>query len=126
MKVGDYVRFDYYKVSVPIQIARITESHYDEEDDSVCYSTDIGLVIDESNLVKEPSQNPIDLIEVGDFITYKKGNMYIDIPYRVYGTYNEILEETELRIDDEYLKDIEILSIITHEQFESIGYKVGE
>lgn len=126
MKVGDYVRFDYHRISVPIQIARITEVHYDitDEDANVCYSTDVGLVISESNLVKESSTNIIDLIEVGDFITYKKGNMYIDIPYRVYGTYNEILEETELRIDDEYLKDIEILSIVTHEQFERMQYNL--
>ena len=32
MKVGDYVRFDYHRLSTPIQIAKITETHYDSED----------------------------------------------------------------------------------------------
>ena len=35
MKVGDYVRFDYHRVSTPIQIAKITETHYDNEDEEI-------------------------------------------------------------------------------------------
>lgn len=108
MEVGDYVRFDYHRVTVPIQIAKVIESHYDNEDDSICYSTDVGLVIDESNLVKEPSPNIMDLIEVGDYV-----NGYeVTSKDQFLGFGNH----------DWYMTNDEIKSIVTKEQFKSMQY----
>ena len=118
MKVGDYVRFDYHKVSVPIQIAKITETHYDSEDDSNCYSTDIGLVIDESNLVKEPSPEIINLVQVGDYVNGMQVTRicFDEDGERILNLSNCILE----------LMNEDIKSIVTKEQFSSMEYKVGE
>ena len=126
MKVGDYVRFDYHRVSTPIQIAKITETHYDSEDDSICYSTDIGLVIDESNLVKEPSPNIIDLIEVGDYVN---DNLVKHIAYfeGVEEPIKKLIFADEYHlIPTEVCEANEIKSIVTKEQFSSMEYKVGE
>ena len=127
MKVGEYARTK--NCNMPSLIGKIIKEEYMipcNAEHKYIYLIDTknnNVWFEEDNILKS-STNIMDLIEVGDFITYKKGNMYIDIPYRVYGTYNEILEETELRIDDEYLKDIEILSIVTHEQFERMQYNL--
>lgn len=140
MKVGDYVRFDYHRVSTPIQIAKITETHYDNEDDSICYSTDIDLVIDESNLVKEPSPNIIDLIEENDLVRIEYyAPSYEERIIRIFvvdfKNENDIAFENShcnLNIfDNEWSKhDIKlnpvIKGIITHEQIESMEYKVKE
>ena len=125
MKIGDYVRTECGIAKIKNFETKNKEVINLDKDIMIC-NMDCYRNCCTINQVIKSSPNIIDLIEVGDFITYKKGNMYIDIPYRVYGTYNEILEETELRIDDEYLKDIEILSIVTHEQFEAIEYKIGD
>lgn len=137
MNIGDYCR-NKYGIAKVIDIKNNNGIDVLIFDKPICFfvNKETGKIkedklfnqlalIDDIDLSKiKHSPNIIDLIEVGDFITYKKGNMYIDIPYRVYGTYNEILEETELRIDDEYLKDIEILSIVTKEQFEAMKYEI--
>lgn len=127
MKVGDYVRFDYHRISIPIQIAKVIESHYDNEDDSICYSTDVGLVIDESNLVKEPSPNIIDLIEENDFINglrvekNKYGELYTSYVY--YG--GDIGKQCEVYTTwlKEYTEDM-IENIVTKEQFERMQYNL--
>lgn len=77
----------------------------------------------DSSLTKEPSFNPIDLIEVGDYVNgYKvsfKGNDYkpfIQCDYRVQeGTTNhyKFYEET-------------IYSIVTKEQFNTMKYEVSK
>lgn len=133
MKVGDYVRFDYHRITVPIMIAKITEEHSGNEDEGIFYVTDTNLVIDESNLVKPPSPNIIDLIEVGDIITFKDDE---DV-YKVIGRPDKecALEvfylakkydgntEDIMVYPDEMKKYIK--SIVTREQFENMEYKVG-
>jgi len=120
IKVGDYVRFDYHRVSIPIQIAKITEIHYDSENDSVCYSTDVGLVISESNLVTEPSPDIIDLIQKGDFIN---GDQILMVEVSK-------LDGIKRAFNCEYetccYKNETIKSVVTKEQFESMEYKIGE
>ena len=119
MKVGDYVRFDYHRVTVPIQIAKVIESHYDNEDDSICYSTDVGLVIDESNLVKEPSPNIMDLIEKGDYV-----NGFRVECDDLLGEHIVIFESQERKYKRLYLNKIYIKSIVTREQFERMQYNL--
>lgn len=119
MEVGDYVRFDYHRVTVPIQIARITEAHYHitDEDDNVCYSTNVGLVISESNLVKEPSLNIMDLIEKNDYINgLKVIQMYS--PEGKYTIWIKLSDNTFIDNSED------IKSIVTHEQFESMQYNL--
>jgi hypothetical protein len=112
LEVGMYVRFDYHRVTVPIQIGKITEVHYDEDEKYYFYSTDNALVIGEDNLVKEPSHNIIDLIEVGDYVNGWKVLYWTD--------------GTKI-VDDGYATDLnkmDIKSIVTKEQFSAMEYKI--
>lgn len=118
MKVGDYVRFDYHRVSMPIQIARIEYIFYDEEEKYNIYRTDVGAVITNENIIGKPSSNPIDLIEVGDYVNghkviYTIGNIHKRI-YVEYVNMDELLEITSEQIK----------SIVTKEQFKSMEYEV--
>ncbi len=70
------------------------------------------------------SNNIIDLIEAGDYVEYKQSNMYWNIPTRVSGRYNRQQQLTELMVDDTPLKNVEITSIVTKEQFASMEYVV--
>ena len=69
------------------------------------------------NIIKH-SKDIIDLIEVGDIITYtkwgEKTEKVIDVGNKCVGTWRDTIYEDEL------------ISILTHEQYEKICYKVGE
>ena len=96
---------NYYKIDVGREII-----HCDNSRDNYIYSRDgFGL---------KHSKNIIDLIEVGDYVNgyyviddAKKDKKYITIAvnYREYG--------------EEYLKNKEIESVVTKEQFKSIEYR---
>ena len=107
MNIGDYVRTKEY-----IRKIRKIEQEY--------IYCDIG-VFTENEIIKS-SLNIIDILEVGDFITYKHKNMYWNIPTRVYGKSKN--GKTIFMVDDYNLDEIEVLSIVTKEQFESMEYKV--
>ena len=119
LEVGMYVRFDYHRVTVPIQIGKITEVHYEETENDYFYLTDNGLVIGEDNLIKEPSHNIIDLIEVGDYVN---GYKVADIDK---GKYSVFIEEPKDYVW-QCLWNNDIKSIVTKEQFNSMEYKVNE
>lgn len=113
LKEGMYVRFNYHRVTVPIQIAKIKEKYYDEMEKYYYYLTDNGLIISEENIIK-PSENILDLIEVGDYVNglpvvhnAKKngGNIVILINGDAY--------------NEEGIKDI-----VTKEMFNSVKYEV--
>lgn len=112
LKEGMYVRFDWKKQQIPILIGKITEVHYDGDEKYYFYLTDNGLVIGEDNLVKEPSYNIIDLIEVGDYVN---GKLIIQEAYDLFIN-SDFKEEYA-----EYIK-----SIVTREQFESMQYRLGD
>lgn len=105
MKVGDYVRTE------TGQIGKITYF----EGDMVRVDCDKFITYKSNhNEITKISPNIIDLIEVGDIITNQQG---------------EIIVPTGGNIDE--LKDTwkifkNIKSIITHEQIESMEYKVKE
>lgn len=131
LEVGMYVRFKKGKVAYirkllevihnfeTFDVYRIDKEYFDYEE------KDYFDIVYPDEILKS-SYNITDLIEVGDFITFKKNNLYIEYPCRVYGSYNEEIGETELYADNENLKDIEFTSILTHEQFEEYSYKIGE
>ena len=121
LEVGMYVRFNYHRVTVPIQISKIKEKHYEDIERYYYYLTDNGLVISEAQILKA-SHNVIDLIEVGDYVNgYKvsfKGNDYqpfVQCDYPVQeGTTNHY----------RFYKEA-IYSILTKEAFKSMEYRLG-
>ena len=126
LKVGMYVRFDWKKQQLPIIIGKITEVHYDEDEKYYFYLTDNGLVIGEDNLVKEPSYNIIDLIEVGDYVNNSKVIKIEEYNNEKY-VYVEEMEFCNACNEDEnvYYKEEDIKSIVTKEQFSQMEYKVS-
>ena len=88
------------------------------------YITDVsrehGLKITDDYIIGEPSYNPIDLIEVGDYVNGK----------RVYNiSIVDGLKYLDVEVED-YLSDMpfinadQITSIVTKEQFNSMKYEV--
>ena len=69
---------------------------------------------------KEPSNNIIDLIEVGDVIIYKHPAFEKKYVERI-----DSKECLELRKKFFKEKSLKLLTVISKEQFESIGYKVN-
>ena len=121
MKVGDYVRTKDGLIRKIVEIDKLIYIDKDYISDEPEYHN--SLI--EEDVIKT-SPNIIDLIEVGDFITYKQGNIYWNIPERVSGRYNRQNEQTNLIANGTPLEHLEILTIVTKEQFESMEYKVGE
>ncbi len=66
--------------------------------------------------IKKASFNIIDLIEDGDYIN---GRLY-------YKERNEIWDEELGWMMFDEIEESQIKSIVTHEQFESMSYKIGE
>ena len=132
MKVGEYCRTDRGNIFQLKEIRILQEDgiwfkSVIKEDEAIKTTPSYdGLYYTESETIIKSSPNIIDLIEVGDFITYEKDNIYINIPTSVNGVFDETTLTIVKMVDNEYLKDVNIKSIITHEQMESIKYKLGE
>lgn len=121
LKVGMYVRFDYHRVTVPIQIAKIKEKYYDKMEKYYYYLTDNGLIVSEENIIKA-SEDIIDLIEVGDYVNGLRINSITEVDKN-----NDVRLVWHLNTygdDDISFSNEEIKSIVTKEQFESIKYEV--
>ena len=128
LEVGMYVRFNYHRVTVPIQISKIKEKHYEDIERYHYYLTDNGLVISEAQILKA-SHNIIDLIEVGDYVN---GSKVVDISIigkdKEKWVWVEQMEDTDNKYGDDYVgyNNEQIKSIVTKEQFESMSYRIGE
>lgn len=114
LKIGNYIRTTSGKIRKIISL-------YDTGDVFV----ETHSCIKQENIISS-SNNIIDLIEIGDFIEYKQSNMYWNIPTRVTGRYNRQQELTEFMVGEIPLKNVEITSIVTREQFEKMSYVVGD
>lgn len=118
LEVGMYVRFNYHRVTVPIQISKIKEKHYEDIERYYYYLTDNELVISEAQILKA-SFDIIDLIEVGDVIT----------TINLCGEVTKIDKENNkiytTCYDGEYCHKEDIKSVITHEQIEQMEYRIG-
>lgn len=121
LEVGMYVR----TVKGIAKIIKIF-ANGDEPYDNVKYETDRYLdiyfdsqYVSEEDILKEPSFNIIDLIEVGDYVNGKKVIDKWEEP-DWYGYF--------IKLDgEEIIPTIRnIKSVITHEQMEQMAYKVGE
>ena len=113
MKVGDYVRFK--TLSREIKIGRVIEIIAPDKNSmkKYCvYDLDNNEATVDDYIIKS-SPNIIDLIEVGD---------YVNGSY-VLGVYQE---PKYLITDDCSLYEEDIKSIVTHEQFSQMEYRIGE
>lgn len=110
MEKGDYVRTKDYGIHKITKFEVYDYIEYIVDDNDMFYTK-----IDKTNIIKS-SPNIIDLIEVGDYVN---GVMVTEIkdgkPFKE--DYND--PYYSYYFDDIY-------SIITHEQFESMEYKVEE
>ena len=117
LEVGMYVRFNYHRVTVPIQISKIKEKHYEDIERYYYYLTDNGLVISEAQILKA-SHNIIELIEVGDYVN---GRKVYQVGYNFQDEY--VLKMSESNYED-FIYPNEIKSIVTKEMFANAEYRV--
>ena len=131
MKVGDYVR----TISGISKIENIIDHNdyifykTDNELGNCTYSSDgVGYFFhkeDKDEIIDKSSPNIIDLIEVGDYVNGKKVlNVAIDYIF-------DYSEEIKIVYFDKDKKDyiyskVDIKSIVTREQFESMEYRIGD
>jgi hypothetical protein len=130
MNIGDYIRTPFgitkciNKQQIIIEDNLFCETKYgylyylEDYDDEMCNITDSNL--DEY----KHSENIIDLIEVGDYVN---GNKVIkSLPKDKRKKQEIIIDSTCFEYGELPLKQEEIKSIVTKEQFESMEYKVVE
>ena len=115
MKAGEYVRTDYGCIA---KIKKFWVYH------NVKFITTDKDTISESMIVKS-SPNIIDLIDVGDVLSYKDGSIcrIMEITDKGYCLLKDYGGEQYYE-SKEWLKDIK--SIVTKEQFSQMEYRIGE
>ena len=119
MKVGEYVRTNYGTI---FKIENMVEIDVDGtwfkskvKENSIIKDLPRFMYDEEDEIINKSSPNLIDLIEVGDYVN---GEKVINIIKK--HKYLEVSDE-EITIDE---KDIK--SIVTHEQFSQMEYRIGE
>ena len=121
MKVGDYVRTkDGIIDKVIIEYNGHCANPYCNRKHVSCERN----YYDEDKIIKS-SPNIIDLIEVGDYVNEKK---VLDVAIDYIFDYSEEIKIVYFDIDkkDYIYSKVDIKSIVTKEQFESMEYKVVE
>ena len=116
LEVGMYVRYQYEEIVYIGKITFISEIMCGLDE---TLEIDIDNCIEpilKRNIIKEPSYNIIDLIEVGDYVNGGQVREKVEDYIRISGG-NFMFQ---------YLKENEIKSIVTKEQFESMSYKIGD
>ena len=120
LEVGMYCRYTRGAINgyVPPRIGKIIERLNDSE----FLKLDTNCTILENDIIGEPSFNPIDLIEVGDYVN---GGKVIEIEKNYKFIDNEIRDILWLdkKRNSAVWKET-IKSIVTKEQFESMIYKL--
>ncbi len=128
MKVGDYVRTKdgyiykiedgekFYEDSVDVGIGVIPDV------DGIWVDKAHFQYVDKKEIVKT-SPNIIDLIEVGDYVNGKK---VLDVAIDYIFDYSEEIKIVYFDIDkkDYIYSKVDIKSIVTKQQFESMEYKI--
>lgn len=120
IKIGEYVRNKKGYIGKVIKIRKRIETYKnDREAYLVDWCGKRATYISQIKDIKH-SSNPIDLIEVGDYVNgYKVRATYLDGARHYIKL--ESKDEKGTRVYDEDIK-----SIVTHEQFAQIEYKVEE
>lgn len=127
IKVGEYIRTD------KGVIGKVKRIELDEIDKSLKWYVfdkkryDMNF-IDEIYInkpyIKKHSSNVIDLLEVGDILKYRLNNLSsIDVSEVILVTEGRTLKKY-LSVKGYSLNQIEILSLVTKEQFKNVEYKI--
>ena len=127
LEVGMYVRTKHNGIGKIVEYINDPTNYFFK-----CYKLDRNCFnceeyITESDVIGEPSHNPIDLIEEGDYINglrvekSKYGELYTSYTYM--GGDIGLQQETYTTFLKDYEKD-DVYSILTKEQFESMSYEV--
>lgn len=114
LEVGMYC---YNKVNRKVGIGKIT-SFQNNNNLLISYKNDTELV-SIGNVIA--SYDIMDLIEVGDILSYKHS--------AINKIYKEVVNnKVTLEIFRKYFneKSLELISVVTHEQFENMEYRIGE
>ena len=119
MKVGEYVRTEQGIIAQCYKYEATTyffnKCLYKEYGDYVNYIRRTEL----KNIIKKSSPNIVDLIEYGDIVKYKIDDE--EFISEVWGEKNDyFVQNFDVPID---LKDLNITSIVTKEQFEAMKYE---
>ena len=118
IEVGEYYRTKKGYIHKIIKIYKDNKPNSDKyikikvEDNNYAFFLDITSVVNHS-------KNIIDLIEVGDYVNGFK----VDVDFLI----NELVINVYYEDDDkewQNIKDIEIKSIVTKQQFKAIEYKI--
>lgn len=121
LEVGMYVRLenDVEDIVIINKISHVFGTSILTENDGSIYQGEYT----KENVIKA-SYNIIDILEVGDIISYS------DEKHEILLIDDELMvRNTGLIYDNNYylpIKSIAIKSVITHEQMEQMAYKVGE
>ena len=136
IKVGEYVRFDNGIISRVTEV--MTAEEYKKQfkqpnrllsyvRNKYCFDNRSGRWTDAT--IAKHSPNLIDLIEVGDYVNGKEIEQIVNMDITGYGIEERILfYDLEFPLDREIrcFHNYDIKSIVTHEQFAQIEYKVEE
>ena len=117
IQVGEYVRTDKGNIGKVIE-KRLGKFYKNDNEDIQILKNIYELDIKQwttDEYVKNHSFEPIDLIEVGDYVNGEKVVLITNE--------NELLLDRNINVLDKYRC---IKTIVTKEQFESMSYKVGE
>lgn len=107
LEVGMYVR-------TIDGIVKVKNIYQDGRENMDRFENEAGNIYFFNEIIGEPSFNPIDLIEVGDYVN----------GYKVRGTSVSTLLLDNFNMIK--IEDYEIKSIVTKEQFSEIEYRLGD
>lgn len=119
LEVGMYIRTNYGKID---KILKLNESYVKGVSQKDEYAYDIEKIV-------KASYNIIDILEVGDYVN---GSEVLDFEYKfIKGNDNftyfaVVTENCYLENTDSWIIEKNIKSVITHQQFEQMEYKIGE
>lgn len=125
IEVGEWIR------SKDGFIGKVQKINYDDMEKSNYYICEKDNVMASNYLenIANHSKNLIDLIEVGDYVNGKKIEYILEPSIKIEYVAEKILcFETDYPIEKglRCYHNCDIKSIVTHEQFESIEYKLEE
>lgn len=113
IEVGEYVRTKEYGISKVIKVLN-----------NRVFVDNLGFAVINKDIAKH-SKNIIDLIEVEDIVKYRINDISTALERKGYIQGIRYIEDKEM-LENLKDKNLEILSILTKEQYENNCYKVEE
>lgn len=102
-------------------IMKVKNIYQDGRENMDRFENEDGNIYFLNEIIGEPSFNPIDLIEVGDYV-----NGYKVISIGINDNHKNVELYVANQGNDELVLEQDIKSIVTKEQFESMEYKIGD